>query len=249
MFIRLDGYLQRDRRQSISGRLSLGLYSTCKAIYQECPSLCHLLTTGAIVPCVQFEVYENGWQLTKSDEFLNMVLSAASRLRIICDYIFNPLAARNSTVHLQHWWWPSPLPSRKLIKTFLEGNSEQLSSKPGPKSSLLSKHDEHDGLVTVQTKSTKILEVSSLCSSRTMSNMHRSSLSLLLNHHIIGGAKVLNNITAIELIGGFKNSGGRGNLNEEVAKWLVEFRKQQHIEEEAYKKEEEEEWEDESEEE
>ena len=192
------------------------------------------------MPYVEFEVYQEGWRLTRSDEFLNKVLSVASRLRIICDYIFNPLAAHNSMMHLHHWWWPSPLPSRKLIKTFLEGNSEQLCSDPEQKSSLLSKRDKHDDLVTVKPKATKILEVSSSCASKTMSDMHRSSLSLILDHHIIGGAKVLDNMTAVELMGGSKYSIRRDGLNEEVAKWLVEFRKQQHHAEEACKKEEEE---------
>ena len=96
--------------------LALEIYEVCKTIHQECPSLTHLLGTGAIIPTVTIDAWapeENWCDGVFSTKFLRKTLMAASHLRIRCrnsfegpdDFLFSE--------------WASAADSSWFMETFL----------------------------------------------------------------------------------------------------------------------------------
>ena len=213
------------------GPLTLSIYRACKSVYREYPSLQHLLNTGAIIPTVELQSYDARRTLNESNAFLDMILPAASHMRVLSDDIFEPLVQYpryRLERYLQHWSFYASDKAHVLMGKFLEGGSNHPLFEPDDD---LGNVQESEGVppAGLNKCSGKTLEVYScprINGIRDMQEEHKCGLSLLLGPVVTYDNPCHHNLQAIVLrYITHDDTNALKNLNRQVAEWLVEFKK------------------------
>ena len=210
--------------------LTTALYRTCKAIQAECPTLESMLRTGAIIPTVTFDCYEEKRCWTgkwPSETTLKRVLYPASRLRLRCDQF----CKGGRWLHVRAYEQSEE--ARWLLETFLgaclpsPSNSRCIEAdEDSTQSDMAGDSDvqDHFSMTTYSRERKKILEISGYFRYDSFDREYQLSVLALLD--VVSEKDLFQNLDAIRLSGRpIYNPILMKRLNEQAAEWLTEVKK------------------------